>query len=440
MKIINDMLSLFNQQTKKILSFQEGQVITGKVIKLFPKQTAEIQFGANKVFAQLDVPLNTNKQYWFQVLSGEGRIHLKMLSLDEQDLQDSKYTVEGIAKHFSIHPSKENIDLVRFFIKEKLPMSAENINLTEEWLKSIESVQDGQKAIKHMLTTNLPFTKNVFQSVYTVMTDDSLLSLINKAILLLQKQDLTENGQRLNAFLKGIMKLDLSSINGESESTMLKDEFYGLKEGGNELKTIIRSIGFSHEFDVIKLINNPENIQTSNDETLKSLLIRYLQDDPPIEQKTIFEQLVHKITGYQILSNDHGPVYSYLLQIPLLVKEQLIELTMQWNGRKKENGTMDPNYCRILFYLELDQLKETIIDMQVQNRIVPVTVINKMNELKKIAKPYIPILKQNLFSLEYTLSSVNFRTLEDYLPFQASKLPLDHSQNSPNYRGVDLKI
>ena len=27
---------------------------------------------------------------------------------------------------------------------------------------------------------------------------------------------------------------------------------------------------------------------------------------------------------------------------------------MQWSGRKKENGQIDPSFCRVLFYLELE--------------------------------------------------------------------------------------
>ena len=50
-------------------------------------------------------------------------------------------------------------------------------------------------------------------------------------------------------------------------------------------------------------------------------------------------------------------------------------LHLEWNGRMKENGKIDSEFARIMFYLQLDTLEETVVDMQVQNRIVTITFI-----------------------------------------------------------------
>ncbi|MFP3416003.1 hypothetical protein SB773_31670, partial [Bacillus sp. SIMBA_074] len=85
------------------------------------------------------------------------------------------------------------------------------------------------------------------------------------------------------------------------------------------------------------------------------------------------------------------------------------DLTLQWSGRKTKDGKIDPEYCRVLFYLELERLKEIIIDMQVQNRIIKVTVINGHGAvLEETANQYLELLRENLEKMDYRLSGVSF--------------------------------
>ena len=49
--------------------------------------------------------------------------------------------------------------------------------------------------------------------------------------------------------------------------------------------------------------------------------------------------------------------------------------------------------------------------MQVQNRIITITVINENQNLNMLAKPLISNLKEGLDTLNYTLSNVHFTNL-----------------------------
>lgn len=55
---------------------------------------------------------------------------------------------------------------------------------------------------------------------------------------------------------------------------------------------------------------------------------------------------------------------------------------------------IDPDYCRVLFYLDLDALQHMIVDMQIQNRIMTIHVTNEHTDLTVIAAPLIGILKE----------------------------------------------
>ena len=73
-----------------------------------------------------------------------------------------------------------------------------------------------------------------------------------------------------------------------------------------------------------------------------------------------------------------------------------MDATLQWNGRMKDNGKIDANYARVLFYLQMASMQETVIDMQVQNRVVTVTVFNENSEIQLLAEPLKAALKVGL--------------------------------------------
>ena len=96
----------------------------------------------------------------------------------------------------------------------------------------------------------------------------------------------------------------------------------------------------------------------------------------------------------------------------------------------KENGKIDPDFARILFYLDLHSLEKTIIDMQVQNRIVTVTVFNADPALQTLGNMMGDKLKQGLESTGYKLSGVFFKNFKEE---QVNKRPI--TQKSPDGQG-----
>ena len=59
--------------------------------------------------------------------------------------------------------------------------------------------------------------------------------------------------------------------------------------------------------------------------------------------------------------------------------------------------------------MDLEQLKETVIDMQVQNRVIKISVLNEQSDvIQKAATPFIPTLRDQLEEIDYQLSGVLF--------------------------------
>ena len=148
--------------------------------------------------------------------------------------------------------------------------------------------------------------------------------------------------------------------------------------------------------------------------------------------------MLHRVTGLQLLAQESGPIQQFVVQLPLSFLKNPTDVTIQWSGRKKEDGQIDPSYCRVLFYLELENLHDTMVDMQVQNRILKITVMNENEYLKQLAEPFIKVLKENLKKINYTLSTIDF-THSVHTGVEESKNPTSYFKSN-HYSGVDVRI
>src|SRR5690625_7513459 len=88
------------------------------------------------------------------------------------------------------------------------------------------------------------------------------------------------------------------------------------------------------------------------------------------------------------------------------------DIEIEFYSRKDKDAKIDADYCRIAFYLELDQLKTTIIDLNVQNRMVYLTVFNDQN-ISEHVELYNPILNEGLEKLNYTLSTLTHKNMSE---------------------------
>ncbi|MBT2681336.1 hypothetical protein J7E38_20435 [Bacillus sp. ISL-35] len=611
--------SLFNQKTTqqtKITEFRPGQIINGKIIKLYPDQVAEVQIGNQKMVAQLEVPLSANERYWFQVQPGEGKVHLKLISSSAEE-KGQPGNLARVLAEFGLQPTKENLDLVRFFIKEQLPVNGELLKLASEWLKSAESRTAGQDAIKMLLTRGMPLTKTAFEALYTATKEQSLVMLMeqlgksleaaedtdtvaslkklldemlpaNRAISsaaalnhlasawlgsngkeseaalgLLQQygaipakssesnvlQQLLSNLQNLDVeeknlpeglkFVKTVLTLiekgdsfsvrqimasfnpdksfpvnnvadslhfifdrtngkdtnvqtgllafkqllSHANVNGAmsfilageadweqagiklleaagrqqqartggmhaqllSEAAGKAEPAPALQENGISLlsdariKGYLSALGLSYEHHLSEVMKEGEVGKAQVPDTLKSLTLRLLNENPPQAVKDAAEPLLNKLTGFQLLSQEAGPIQQLVVQVPFILGGKTSELSMQWSGKRTEDGKIDADFCRVLFYLKLQHLDDTIIDMQVQNRVMSIQIFNDQPDLKKMAEQMTPLLKKKLAELDYQLSAVHF-----HVPGRSkagrNQRSLSELYGQKEYYGVDIKI
>jgi hypothetical protein len=197
------------------------------------------------------------------------------------------------------------------------------------------------------------------------------------------------------------------------------------------MKQVLQDLGFSYEAKLGQLGSNLSQMS----ESLKPQLIALLQDSTiSVPMKEVAETIITRMNGLQILSGENGPQHQLLMQVPLDFLGKKMDATLQWNGRMKEDGKIDSNYARVMFYLDLNSLKETVIDMQVQNRVVTVTIFNENDSLQAVAEPFKETLKNGLQALDYQLSGVFMK------PFERQVIPKNDNLHHAVTQGVDIKI
>lgn len=562
-------------------TFQPGQIIYGRIGKLFPNQIAEVQVGNQKMIAKLEVPLSSGGKYWFQIHSNEGRIHLKVLPIEDSG-GNNHHPIHSLLKQLGLSETNEHKELIQLLLKEKLPITKELVQTAVQLLQEQEREPAKLEVLKEMMSRQLPLTKEVFNSVLTTVKNEpmhqlmdvlranlntsahitkdgqQLLRLLEEMVLtgrekmteratvqlfkewfnssgtttsgtafsLLQKLSIIDNREERELLMLAASKL-IDKANGtslgNSEISRIED---ALRQNQAGLTSIFVKAALAREVDngminlkqivslfssdgkipqtmpfFQQLLDNPTNIlekipsqftkeemvmlqKVANDaheelikldsgknvaemlrsltgkigfdyeskyslsmsdktgdlqklDVLKALLLRFMNGEQSGTAKGEAEQLLHKITGVQLLSQESAPLNHYVLQVPLSFWEKKTDLTVQWSGRKKENGEIDPAYCRVLFYLELDHLNELIVDMQIQNRIMNMTIINDAEKIKAIAEPFIDSLKENLHRLGFTLTSISFRQTAEDVPRIKKK---EHQYQSSSYSGVDIRI
>lgn len=410
-------------------ALRPGQVLTGVITKLFPDQLAEVQIGSQKMIAQLEAPLSANQQYWFQVQPGEGKVHLKVIAADGNNARQAG-GLNKVLGEFSLPVTKENMEILRFFIKEHLPVSREILQQVSEWLKADNPGSQGLEAVKMMVSRGLPMTQATYSALVAVNGEQSTASLMNQLQAALGSVPESETGRKIFSLLENLIPNDKGAAAQEADPAIFSS---------SKLKEFMSALGLSYEKQLSQAFSGlTKDVQLQTD-TMKPQLMQLLAEQPEPTVREAAEKLLNKITGFQVLSQESGPMQQLIVQFPILMGSAMNEVTMQWSGQKKEDGSIDADFCRVLFYLKLAHISDTIVDLQVQNRIMSIQVINGHPLLKKMADNLVPLLKENLARIDYHLTSINFAAQKPVSDGKEQK-KLAELSSKKEYNRVDFKI
>ncbi|MCF6137089.1 hypothetical protein [Pseudalkalibacillus berkeleyi] len=277
------------------------------------------------------------------------------------------------------------------------------------------STQSQLKEIFRSLDLNLPA---VNKGSNTIQSDAQFLKALNlpmnKATAELQIQ------HKLSQMSDALQKTVQSLTDNEVAKPQLK------------LIETMKSLGLTLERD---MIHNQLNVRDQFTQ-LKPSLVNLLSEEVSLQVREKAETLLHRITGQQLVhSNENHSLTSLFYQIPIHFKEWKSDLLMKWDMKKDQSGKIDEDFSRILFYLDLQNMKETVIDMNVQNRIVSIKIVNDHDLANQLIPAFKDILSDRLGEIGYQLSSVKVELTEN----QGDAL-FRHKSIDQTRQGVDFTI
>lgn len=258
---------------------------------------------------------------------------------------------------------------------------------------------------------------------------------VKEQLLTLLGQQLPQQGaEKLTALVQAAERSDNGAIQKalQTAETAVAAAVDG-KAVKEALQTVIRSMGLNYEAGLLGKDADVGRLA----EALKPQLLTLMQDlsvSPALREAA--ETVVMRMNGPLLQSGENGVQHQLVMQVPLEFFGKRIDTTLEWNGRMKEDGKIDPDFARILFYLDLGSIEKTVIDMQVQNRVISVTVFNADDTLKTLGAPLQQKLKEGLDAAGYKLSAVFFKNFMD-----EEKNVLKKKQNiATDGQGVDFRI
>jgi hypothetical protein len=474
---------LTHNKTVEGINLKLNQLLTAKILEIFPDQTAKILYNGAAFHAKLEAPLTKGNHYLFEVAEKNGTIILKKIDSDPV-----KSTTEQVLQKLNLPQTDNNKKAVDFITSEKMPITRENVKLVGDILQLTTQIpfKGKKEVIQRMLELQLPAKPALVNAVATSLMKksdqvemqqlfESLTPYVNKDKSIAKTVDLLQslfgfknNNLNVKESLQvttsradsvkvirepsdlvvkpGIEIKGLSTDTKEELKPSQTNQIHGprIEASQSDLKRQASSdflqavqkwlhkSGLLHEKNL--LIDPTQSKQT---ETLKSQLFFLKQNAELLELPENItlkaEQAINKITSQQlqnIPSNDL--MQQYILQIPFGQNENPREITIRWEGKKQNGQKLDPDHCRMLFWLEMRNLKDVAVDVQIQNRILSLKVFSEHPFIEKLSSVFIPSLKKSLNEMNYTLSSLTFS--------KKLKNEVKGTESTGGYKGMDLRI
>ncbi|WP_339321340.1 hypothetical protein [Paenibacillus sp. FSL W8-0194] len=181
-------------------------------------------------------------------------------------------------------------------------------------------------------------------------------------------------------------------------------------------------------------------------DTLKGILLQLVNhDDTPPQLKEAAQQLVSHLTGQQLLLNTDrtAPFAQVTLLLPLNGPDGQETASIQIQSRRGAKGELDASNCRLWFDLQMKHLGQTLVDVQVVDRIVSLKVHNRHEWAGELLENHRDEIAGAIESIGYQLLSLKAEPLPEKEPASPSAMQAKATVSEyvpQSYRGVDYRV
>ncbi|RAV22639.1 hypothetical protein DQG23_00005, partial [Paenibacillus contaminans] len=187
-------------------------------------------------------------------------------------------------------------------------------------------------------------------------------------------------------------------------------------------------------------------------ETLKGALLQLSSlDEAPPSVKEAAQQLVQQITGQQLLlTSDRSSMFAHVtMMVPLRSENGEHNATVHIQSRKGRNGEIDANNCRLIFDLHMKSIGNTMLDVQVFDKIVSLNVHNDQPFIAELLESNRDDIAAGLERIGYQFLSLRCSPYPERLSAEAQETKrtaedgrsvLGSLYNAKPYKGVDIRV
>ncbi|MED0674634.1 hypothetical protein ABEV55_07225 [Aneurinibacillus thermoaerophilus] len=481
---------VFQQMQRTQLSAVElvpGQVFQGKVLKLFPNNMAMVQLGGMTVTARLETPLELGQRTWLQVQPGGGPISLKVISQPEKQNQATEASMEGLAKGLGVPLTKEWLAFLQKALDARIPLSGGSLRAVMQAIREVGGGTTAEDAALFAMQKALPITKetilalrsfagnsnleagmkNLLQNMHDLLTRPESIAagikeplqqaagqLAAARVILAQVQEKLVSSPTK---FEGQVQRTISSIEQPAlllqesgDESVSKAPLAASTQGGIKrlMIELFERLGFFHERALAQAIDREAQDWGKQAGSVKGSLLQLLQHPEakalPAPLREQMQQLVQQLTGQQLMMAGVQEDVSFVqvaLQLPLPGGKHEENALIQIESRKKGPGQLDPENCRLFFYLTMQNIGETTLDVSVVNKIVSIYLYNNWKELPALVNVLRDSLEKNLAAQGYRLSLLRVMTLPERQNDRSQSAAHGFlSSNLTHYQGVDVRV
>ncbi|MEX2415290.1 MAG: hypothetical protein WD424_04030 [Paenibacillaceae bacterium] len=221
------------------------------------------------------------------------------------------------------------------------------------------------------------------------------------------------------------------------------------------IKHLLKQLGVDYEHrtaNVLTQITDSPNIEELQfrHESVKGLLLQLASaDNVPSALKETMQQVVQQITGQQLLlGGERGSAFSLVtLFVPIQHENGTDTASVHIQSKRKQGGNLDTDNCRLLFDLRMSTLGDTLVDVQVVNRIVSLQVHNDFPMIGHLLETLKPEMETAMNQIGFQFISMKHVPYPDptaqrpgEAPSTDNRLSVATTYHSKPYKGMDLRI
>ncbi|SDE70414.1 hypothetical protein SAMN04488542_101450 [Fontibacillus panacisegetis] len=181
-------------------------------------------------------------------------------------------------------------------------------------------------------------------------------------------------------------------------------------------------------------------------DTLKGLLLKIVAaDDLPAPLQEAARQLVHQLTGQQLLLNTDrtSPFAQVTMFLPFIGPDGEQTAAVHIESRRGRKGELDASNCRLWFDLQMKTLGQIMVDVQVADNKVLLKLYSEQETTGLFLESRQPEIADALEASGYKLLSMKAELLipnNSEEESNSNDIGMSHSYAPSTYKGVDYRV